>query len=169
MLGKLTCCCDHACTFSPSLWSVESCLSTLREIHPRRWWVHQHAPFWLCSVTLSVLWQKLIESSCFALLFFLFQVTMCLAMYIVTMLGIIISFCWRLSLLFQLRYYAFFNYYTDARGRVVSSNQTGHKFPFHSIIWNDLHLVSLSSSYSWLDFNQSWPPGLCVCLESSSS
>lgn len=46
-LENLTCCCDHSCTFSPSSSSVESCLSTLRDIHPRRWWVHHHDTLWL--------------------------------------------------------------------------------------------------------------------------
>lgn len=82
----------------------------------------------LYSVTLSVLWQKLNES-CFALVFFLYQVTTCFAMYIVAMLGIIISFSMRLSLLSRLRYYRFY-YYADANERGVSFKQIGHNNPF---------------------------------------
>lgn len=115
----------------------------------------------LYSVTLSVLWQKLNES-CFALVFFLYQVTACFAMYIVAMLGIIISFPMRLSLLSRLRYYGFF-YYADANERGVSFKQIGHNSPFHSVIWNELNLVSLSSvnAYcSWISHDHLG----CVCV-----
>lgn len=107
-----------------------------------------HALTRLCSVTLECLWQKPNESSCFALVFFLSQVTVCFAMYIVAMLGIIISFALRLSLLSRLRYYGFF-YYEDAQQRGVSFRQIGSTSPFHLLIWNELNLLSLSSGFAY--------------------
>lgn len=46
-------------------------------------------------------------------------------MYIVTILGIIISFCLRLSILFRLRYYGYYYYEKDSHARAVSLKQTG--------------------------------------------
>lgn len=161
MLGKLTCCCDHSCTFSPSSSSVESCLSTLRDIHPRRWWVHHHATLWLALFS---------HSECFVTetqwIFLLcpcvLQVTACFAMYIVAMLGIIISFSMRLSVLSRLRYYGFY-YYADASVRGVSFKQIGHNSPFHSVIWNKLNLVSLSSVNAYCIWISHDHLG-CVCV-----
>lgn len=71
-----------------------------------------HIPFWqgllfiICGI-LSIYTERHTSKK---------MVTVCFAMYIVTMLGIIISFIWRLSIISRLRYYGFF-YYADASKR----------------------------------------------------
>lgn len=116
----------------------------------------------ICRVTQFGFWQKLNES--LALLFFLFQVTVCLAMYIVTILGIIISFCLRLTIIMRLKYYGYYYYELDAHVRAVSRKQTGHNSCFF-FQWyeNEPNLVSHSSGF--LDCNWVSHDHLgCVCV-----
>lgn len=90
------------------------------------------------------------EFPCFVVVFFFCQVTACLALYIVTLLAIIISFCLRLTVLSRLRYYGYYYYYSDTNARGVRFRQTeSSQFPFYSTIGKltSFDVISLGIAY----------------------